>query len=265
MFSLSSPAPSSLVHMETLRIALSPDGPDNTVLMPAQHSPVLPLVYRCVCARARAPVCVFMLQNERLTDSSSACDLCVQLWLWSRRSLQGCWHPDLCFAGAQSPRGNAVLLIASVRHKGDEDAWLYLVGLSASVHQPSFVSASAASLSFLFLCLVLHHSTTFNSSLFSLSHASISLCTLNLSACFILFHSPSSTDHTWEPLRWHMVVYSVKNTVYSASARVLFAQRGMRAEVRHVSHSEVELWWRQELDKYQLQDLFFEYTGFSQP
>lgn len=61
LFSLSSPSPNSLVHMETLRIALSPDGPDNTVLMPALHWPVLPCV--CVC----------MLQNERVSDRSSAC------------------------------------------------------------------------------------------------------------------------------------------------------------------------------------------------
>lgn len=47
--------------METLRIALSPDGPDNTVLMPAQHWPVLPCVYVC------------MLQNEQVSDRSSAC------------------------------------------------------------------------------------------------------------------------------------------------------------------------------------------------
>lgn len=79
------------------------------------------------------------------------------------------------------------------------------------------------------LCLVMpHYPTAFHFSFFSLSHSSISLCTLNLSTFFFLFFfsfpvplASLRWSHTGSSVMTH-VVYSAENTVYSVC--VLFYQ-----------------------------------------
>lgn len=99
---------------------------------------------------------------------------------------------------------------------------MYDPTLSASVSTYLVLSLFCLSLhnlpvSLFSFCLVKpHYQTTFNSSLFSLTHTSISLCTLNLCMWFFLCRLPPSADHPWDFQWWHMVVYSAENAVYSA-------------------------------------------------
>lgn len=98
----------------------------------------------------------------------------------------------------KSPRGDTVLLISTARRKGDRGHMTVpLVCLRLSVTVPLILtlfclhlhSAYLPVFSFpvflVSLCVVMpHYPTIFNSSFFSLSHTSISLCTLNLSTFF---------------------------------------------------------------------------------
>lgn len=99
-----------------------------------------------------------------------------------------------------------------------------------------------------------HCPTAFRSSFFSLSHTSISLCTLNLSTFFFFFPVPLTSlrwSHTGSCVMTH-VVYSVENTVYSSLRAILLGRNwedggrlaeggerdaGNTAKRLHLSHS----------------------------
>lgn len=141
----------------------------------------------------------------------------------------------------KSPRGDTVLLISTARRKGDRGHMTVpLVCLRLSVTVPLILtlfclhlhSAYLPVFSFpvflVSLCVVMpHYPTTFNSSFFSLSHTSISLCTLNLSTFFPvpLASLRWSHTHTQDLLWWHM--WFIQRKTLCTLLCVLFYQRVM--------------------------------------
>lgn len=164
------------------------------------------------------PLWVCMPQSSLVRNCSSACtSVCFCVFLLYHQKAKNRWVVDPHWVFLQElnwPKGDGVSLISAARCKGDREHMSILLPLTLTLNlfhlglypTPTTFLSSHFCISCLSLFNYASPSNSFKHGFLlseSLSHLSISLCTLNLSTFFLCLPPPSA-DHTLDLLWWHM-------------------------------------------------------------